>query len=61
MKKDKVVVMRDIAIFTPEVAEALINKGFSVVTQTKKAWYFEDSIEIRIVIEEILENFENTY
>ena len=47
----------DIAIFTPEVAEALIMRGFELVAQTDKAWYFRDSVLLRDAVEELLEAF----
>ena len=47
--------MRDIAIFSPEVVEALISKGFKPVSRSKKAWYFEDSDWLRIALDEILQ------
>ena len=50
--------MRDIAIFTPEVAEELIERGFEVVARSSKAWYFTDCYWIRIAINEALERLE---
>ena len=47
----------DIAIFTPEVAKALIERGFELVAQTEKAWYFKDSMLLRDAVEELLEAF----
>lgn len=46
--------MGDFAIFTPEVAEALIARGFELVAVTDKAYYFTDSYWFRIAVEEIL-------
>lgn len=49
----------DIAIFTPEVAEALIMRGFELVAQTEKAWYFKDSMLLRDAIDELLAALED--
>ena len=49
---------RDIAIFTEAIAKELIARGYELVTRTSKAWYFEDSAELRITLEELLENYE---
>lgn len=51
--------MREIAIFTPEVAEELIERGFEVVARSSKAWYFTDGYWIRIAIEEALARLED--
>ena len=48
-----------IAIFTEEIAKGLIEKGFELVARTKKAWYFEDSQELRAAIDELLEIYES--
>ena len=50
--------MRDIAIFTEEIAEGLMERGFELVTKTKKAWYFEDSVWLREAVSELLEAYE---
>ena len=49
--------MYDLAIFTPEVAKALMARGFELVAQTDKAWYFRDSVLLRDAVEELLEAF----
>ena len=49
----------DIAIFTPEVAKALIERGFELVAQTEKAWYFEDSVLLRDAVDELLAALED--
>ena len=51
--------MGDFAIFTPEVVEMLVARGFEVVTYTDKAWYFEDTKEFERAVIEILEILEN--
>ena len=51
-------VMRDIAIFTPEVAEGLIKRGFELVAKTSKAWYFEDSPELWCAVDELMSDLE---
>ena len=51
--------MRDIVIFTEEIAKGLMEKGFEVVARTNKAWYFEDNMWIRIAIDELMEALEN--
>lgn len=53
--------MRDVAIFTEEIAMGLIERGFELVTKTKKAWYFEDSVSLRAAVDELLEAFEGDY
>lgn len=50
--------MNELAIFTPEVAEALIAKGYKPVEKTKSAWLFKDSAAIRKTVEKLLEAFE---
>ena len=47
--------MGDIAIFTPEIAEELIARGYKLIAQTKKAYYFEDSAQLRLVVIELLD------
>lgn len=49
--------MGDVAIFTEEIAMGLMARGFELVTRTSKAWYFEDSRELRDSIDELLESF----
>lgn len=46
--------MGDFVVFTPEIAEALIMRGFDLVLQTETAYYFNDTEELLIAIEEIL-------
>ena len=46
----------DVAIFTEEVAKGLVEKGFELVAKTNKAWYFEDSVWLRIAVDELLES-----
>ena len=50
--------MRDIAIFTPAIAEALIERGFELVARTEKAYYFEDSMRLERALSELLELME---
>ena len=47
--------MGDVAIFTPAVAEGLIARGFELVARTRKAYYFEESIELWCAVDELLE------
>ena len=49
--------MGDLAIFTEAIAKGLIERGFEVVAKTKKAWYFEDSVLLRVTVDELLETF----
>lgn len=51
--------MGEFAIFTPEVVEMLVARGFKIVTYTDKAWYFEDTIAFERAVIEILEILEN--
>lgn len=46
--------MGEFAIFTPEVAEELINRGFELVARSEKAYYFNDSAGFRDAVNEIL-------
>lgn len=46
--------MGDFVVFTPEIAEALIMRGFDLVLQTETAYYFNDTEELLIAIGEIL-------
>ena len=48
--------MGDAVIFTPEVAEELIARGFELIAKTRKAWYFEESIMFWVAVDEILED-----
>lgn len=48
----------DIAIFTEEVAMGLMARGYELVARTDKAWYFEDSVLLRVAIDELLEALE---
>lgn len=50
--------MGDLAIFTEEIAMGLMARGFKLVTQTKKAWYFEDSVWLRVAVDELLESLQ---
>ena len=47
--------MGDAAIFTPAIAEELIARGFELVARTDKAYYFTDSAEFWVAVDEILE------
>ena len=49
--------MYDLAIFTEEIAMGLMARGFELVAQTDKAWYFRDSVLLRDAVEELLEAF----
>ena len=44
--------MGEFAVFTPEVAEALIARGFKLVGYTDKAWFFEDSLRLVEALED---------
>lgn len=49
----------EIAIFTKMVAEQLEERGFKIVRvggRNEKIFYFVDSDELRIALDEILEN-----
>lgn len=50
--------MREMAIFTPEIAEELIARGFELVARTKKAYYFVDSVRLERAVCELLELME---
>lgn len=50
--------MGDIAIFTEAIAAGLMARGFELVARTSKAYFFEDSAELHIALEELLENLE---
>jgi hypothetical protein len=52
--------MIEIAIFTEEIAEELMARGFQMVGKSKLAWFFEDSKEIEVAIEEIIKFLENS-
>lgn len=47
--------MREMAIFTEEIAKELIARGFELKGRTEKAWYFEDSRELIYVVNELLD------
>lgn len=44
-----------IVIFTREIAEELIARGFPLIDKTAKAWHFEDSSDLRQEVEQLLE------
>lgn len=50
--------MGDLAIFTEEIAMGLMARGFELVTRTEKAWYFEDSVWLRVAVDELLESLQ---
>lgn len=43
------------AIFTPAIAEELIKRGFELEARTEKAFYFNDSAQLRLVVIELLD------
>lgn len=47
--------MGEFAVFTPEVAEGLIARGFKLVGYTDKAWFFEDSVSVERAVSELVE------
>ena len=49
--------MGEFAVFTPEVAEGLIARGFKLVGYSDKAWFFEDSASLERAVAEILAAF----
>lgn len=49
--------MGDVAIFTPEIAEGLMARGFELVARTDKAYYFRDSVLLWCAVDELLEAF----
>ena len=38
--------MTEFAVFTKEIAEELIARGFKMVGYTDKAWFFENSVSL---------------
>lgn len=48
--------MRDFAVFTPEIADGLIARGFRLKGYNKVAWFFEDSAQLRRAIEELIKD-----
>jgi hypothetical protein len=51
--------MGEFAVFTPEVAKALIARGFKLVGYSDKAWFFEDSLRLERAVSELVEAFED--
>ena len=49
--------MGEFAVFTPEVAQGLIARGFKLVGYTDKAWFFEDSVLLERAVNELLAAF----
>lgn len=44
----------EIAIFTKEIADELIVRGFTLVGRSKLAWFFEDSTLLQETVEELI-------
>ena len=59
MKEIEGIRMREMAIFTPEIAEELIARGFELVARTEKAYYFIDSVLLERTVCELLEQLED--
>ena len=53
--------MGDVAIFTPAIAKGLIERGFKLIAQTEKAWYFEDSVLLWCAVDELMEQEQDKY
>ena len=49
--------MGEFAVFTPEVAEGLIARGFKLVGYSDKAWFFEDSVRLERAENELVAAF----
>jgi hypothetical protein len=49
--------MGEFAVFTPEVAEALVARGFKLVGYSDKAWFFEDSLRLERAVSELVAAF----
>lgn len=47
--------MGDFAIFTEEVAMALMARGFKLKGQNDVAWFFEDSVSLERAVSELVE------
>lgn len=45
--------MTEFAVFTKEVAEGLIVRGFKMIGYTDKAWFFEDSVSLERAVGEL--------
>ena len=45
--------MSEFAIFTEEIATALIARGFKLKGYTEKAWFFEDSARLERIVSEL--------
>lgn len=46
--------MGEFAVFTKEVAEGLLVRGFKLKGYSEKAWYFEDSVRLERSVEELV-------
>lgn len=47
--------MGEFAIFTEEIAMALLARGFKLKGYTDKAWFFEDSVLLERAVSELTE------
>lgn len=50
--------MGEMAIFTEEVAMALLARGFKLKGYTDKAWFFEDSVSLERAVSELVESLQ---
>lgn len=50
----------EIAVFTKEIAEGLMDRGFELMGKSRLAWFFKDDIEVCNAINYLLENSENS-
>jgi hypothetical protein len=48
--------MSEFAVFTEEVAMGLMARGFELVAQTEKAWFFNDSVLLEAAVSELVES-----
>ena len=50
----------EMVIFTPAIAEALIEQGYELLGKTAKAYYFADTIDIEQEVIKLLEKLEKS-
>ena len=53
--------MNEFAVFTEEVAMALLARGFKLKGMTDKAWFFEDSVLLERTVTELTQALADNY
>lgn len=53
--------MGEFAVFTEEIAMALLARGFKLKEMTDKAWFFEDSVSLEKAVTELTQALMDDY